>query len=83
MGPSFRSRSSVLVMYFSFNSLSVFSIRIYFIRISRLTFAKFYEYSKSSAEADSFKRTQFRLLTICRVSTIYVFHVSVENYSFH
>lgn len=70
MGPSFRSRSSVLVMYFS-------------IRISRLTFAKFYEYSKSSAEAESLKRTHFRLLTICRVSTIYVFHVSVENYSFH
>ena len=79
---SISQTSAVLVnMYFFF--LFFFSIRIYFIRILRLRFAKCYEYFKSTTEAEILKRTQFRLLKVSKFSTVYVFHLSVENYSFH
>ena len=38
---------------------TLFYIRIYFIRISRLKFAKFLEYFKNKAEAEIFEKDNF------------------------
>ena len=56
-----------------------YSIRISFIRISRLKFAKFQEYFKNKAEAEILKRIDIILCVETSVNTIqfYVFNLTV------
>ena len=56
-----------------------FFIRISFIRISRLKFAKFQEYFKNQAEAEILKRKDIILCVETSVNTIqfYVFNLTV------
>ena len=59
-------------------TLSFFFIRISFIRISRLKFAKFQEYFKTKAEAEILKRIDIILCVETSVNTIqlYVFNLT-------
>ena len=68
-------------MYFSF--LFFFFYKNIFYKNIEADICEIYEYFKSTTEAESLKRTQFRLLKVAKFSTTYVFHLSVENYSFH
>ena len=56
-----------------------FYIRIYFIRISRLKFAKFLKYFKNKAEAEILKRIDIILCVETSVNTIqfFVFNLTV------
>ena len=60
-------------------TLHSFFITIYFIRISRLKFAKFYEYVKNNAEAEILKWIDIILCveTSVNTKTKYVFNLTV------
>ena len=53
---SYFSADFRLKIFLYYSNITLFFIRIYFIRISRLKFAKFYEYFKNKAEAEILKR---------------------------
>ena len=65
--------------YFIYVWYTLFFIRIYFIRISRLKFAKFKEYFKNKAKAEILKRVDIILCVETSVNTIqfYVFNLTV------
>ena len=51
---------------------TIFSITIYFIRISRPKFVEFQEYFKNKREAESLKRTQLCMLKIRKRFSLHI-----------